>query len=141
MSIIADRGLFVRLLVQSGKFASADAEAFADAMDAATREPATKDDIIALRADLAAVRNELKADIADLRSELKADTADLRSELRAETTSLRAEISLLSQRMDAMEKRLDTRIDALGDRLMVRIGGLMIALSGALFAALRLSMP
>ena len=130
MSIIADRGLFVRLLVQSGKFASADAEAFADAMDAATRAPATKDDVIALRAELSGFRNELKADIAELRAEL-----------RAETTSLRADISLLSQSVDAMEKRLDTRIDALGDRLMVRIGGLMIALTGALFAALRLSMP
>ena len=123
MSIIADRGLFVRLLVQSGKFASADAEAFADAMDAATREPTTK------------------ADLIDVRNELKAEVAGLRSELRAEMASVRSEITLLSQRMDAMEKRLDTRIDALGDRLMVRIGGLMIALTGALFAALRLSMP
>jgi hypothetical protein len=112
MSIIADRGLFVRLLVQSGKFASADAEAFADATDAATREPASK-------ADLMEARNELKAEMAALRSGL----------------------ALLAQRVDAQGARLDGCIDALGDKLMVRHGGLMIALSGALFAALRLTQP
>jgi predicted dinucleotide-binding enzyme len=130
MSIIADRGLFVRLLVQSGKFGSADAEAFADAMDAATREPATKDDVAALRAEMGVMRAELKAEIAALRAETKQDIA-----------ALRAEVVVLGQRMDAMEKRLDARIDALGDRIMVRLGGLMIAMTGILFAALRLSLP
>ena len=94
MTIIAERGLFVRLLVASGKFDSGGAESLADALDAATREPATK-------ADLSEVRNELKA-----------------------------EITLLSQRIDAM-----------GDRLLVRLSGLMIAVAGLLFAALRLTMP
>lgn len=141
MSIIADRGLFVRLLVQSGKFGSADAEAFADAMDAATREPATKEDIGAVRSDMAEMRAELKAEIAALRTETKQEIASLRTETKQDNVSLRAEILLLSQRMDAMEKRLDARIDALGDRLMVRLGGLMVVMTGVLFAALRLSLP
>ena len=101
MTIIADRGLFVRLLVASGKFQAGDAEAFAEALDAASKDPATK-------ADLAEVRTE---------------------------------IALLSQRVDALGVRLDGRIDAVGDRLFVRLGGLMIALLGALFAALRLTQP
>jgi hypothetical protein len=101
VTIIADRGLFVRLLVASGKFQPGDAEAFADALDAASKDPATK-------ADLAEVRTE---------------------------------IALLSQRVDALGSRLDGRIDAMGDRLFVRLGGLMAALIGALFAALRLTQP
>ena len=51
MSIIADRGLFVRLLVQSGRFDAPGAESFADAMDAATLQPATKADVSELRTD------------------------------------------------------------------------------------------
>ncbi len=101
MTIIADRGLFVRLLVQSGKFAAGEAESFADALDAASKDPATK-------ADLAEVRTD---------------------------------IALLSQRIDGAVQRLDARIDTMGDRLFVRLGGLMLALTGALFAALRLTQP
>ena len=37
MTIITERGLFIRLPVQSGNFASPDAEARADALDAATK--------------------------------------------------------------------------------------------------------
>ena len=101
MTIIADRGLFVRLLVASGKFQPGDAEAFADALDAASKDPATK-------ADLAEVPTE---------------------------------IALLSQRVDAPGARLDDRIDTTGDRLFLRLGGLMFALLGAQFAALRLTQP
>lgn len=65
MTIIAERGLFVRLLVQSGKFDTGGAELLADALDAATREPAT-------RVDLSEVRAELKADIALLSQRIDA---------------------------------------------------------------------
>jgi gamma-glutamyl:cysteine ligase YbdK (ATP-grasp superfamily) len=74
MTIIAERGLFVRLLVQSGKFESSAAEALVDALDAATREPATK-------ADLQELRAELKSDIQELRAELKLNVLDLRKDL------------------------------------------------------------
>ena len=94
MTITADRGLFVRLLVQSGKFAAGEAESFADALDAASKDPATKPDLA-----------EVSAEIAPL------------------------------------GQRLDARIDTMGDRLFVRLGGLMLALTGAHFAALRLTQP
>ena len=61
MSIIADRGLFVRLLVQSGRFDAPVAESFADAMDAATREPATKVDINDLRTEFVLLNQRLDA--------------------------------------------------------------------------------
>lgn len=76
MTIIAERGLFVRLLVQSGKFESAAAEALVDALDASTREPATK-------ADLHELRAELKSDIQELRAELKLNVLDLRKDLNS----------------------------------------------------------
>lgn len=82
MTIIAERGLFVPLLAASGKFEAGDA------LDAATREPATK-------ADLSEVRNELKADMALLRSD----------------------IGLLSQRVDAQGVRIDAMGDRLLVRL------------------------
>lgn len=76
MTIIAERGLFVRLLVQSGKFAPPDAETLADALDAATREPATK-------ADLQLVENRLSQDIALLRGEVNALRVDVLLRLEA----------------------------------------------------------
>jgi hypothetical protein len=121
MSIIADRGLFVRLLVQSGRFDTPGAESFADAVDAATREPATKDDVTTLRNEIAALRTDLKADDTGVRAELK------------------AAVQLLYQRLDALEKRLDARFDSQADKLIVRLGALGLALAGLLFAALRLT--
>jgi hypothetical protein len=121
MTIIAERGLFVRLLVQSGKFETSAAEALVDALDAATREPATKGDLNATEAAV------------------KAEVVLLRSDLTVSERNLKTEIALLSQRMDLMEKRLDARIASVLDKLVVRLGGLMIALIGLLFAALRLT--
>jgi uncharacterized protein YceH (UPF0502 family) len=59
MTIVADRGLFVRLLVQSGKFEHAQAEALVDAIDATTKEPATK-------AELDVAVTEMRGDIKRL---------------------------------------------------------------------------
>jgi len=112
MTIIAERGPFVRLPVQSGKVATPDGEALADALDAATREPATK-------AELLEAKAELKADIAEVR----------------------ADIGLLRQRIDQTERNLDAKIDANNDKLTVRLGGIGLALPGALFAALRFTTP
>jgi uncharacterized protein YceH (UPF0502 family) len=135
VTIIADRGLFVRLLVQSGRFEQPAAEAFADALDAAAKEPAT-------RADLTEAAAELRAEVAAVRSEVAAvrsEVAAARSDLRSEIAAVRSEVALQAQRMDAMEKRLDGRIDSVADKLLVRLGALIIAASGALFAALRLT--
>ncbi len=52
MTIVADRGLFVRLLVQSGRFELARAEALVDTIDATTKEPATKADLDVAIAEL-----------------------------------------------------------------------------------------
>jgi hypothetical protein len=106
MTIIADRGLFVRLLVQSGKFEQGHAEALADSLDSAAKDPATRLDVL----------------------EVKTDIALLRTELAQQRTELKGDIALAAQ-----------RAEALNDRLLVRLGGLMIALVGLLFAALRVT--
>jgi uncharacterized protein YdcH (DUF465 family) len=106
VTIIADRGLFVRLLMQSGKFERPDAEALADAVDAATRQPASSEEVQTLRAELLAVKSD---------------------------------VALILQRMDFQDKRTDERLEALQNKLLVRLGGLMIAVAGLLFAALRLT--
>jgi tRNA U34 5-carboxymethylaminomethyl modifying GTPase MnmE/TrmE len=125
VTIIAERGLFVRLLVQSGRFEQSQAEALADSLDAATREPATK-------ADLAALGAELRAELAEFRAELRAEITQLRAEMRAEIGQLRTE-------MRGGDTLLSQHIAAQTDRVFVRLGGLMIALIGLLFAALRLT--
>jgi len=117
MTIIADRGLFVRLLVQSGKFEQGHAEALADSLDSAAKDPATKLDVLEVKTDVALLRNE----VAQLRTELKGDIAQLRTELKGE-------IAVVAQRAEALH-----------DKTLVRLGGLMIALVGLLFAALRLT--
>ena len=102
MSIIAERGLFVRLLVQSGKFESAAAEALVDAIDAATREPATKGDL----------------------DELRADTRVL--QLRLDEFEKRVNI-----RFDAMDRRFDTVVEKLFVRMIgvgIAVAGLIVAL-------------
>ena len=59
MTVIADRGLFIRVPTASGKVQSGEAEALADAMDAATRNPDTKADASEVRTELAAVRADI----------------------------------------------------------------------------------
>ena len=125
MSIIAERGLFVRLLVQSGKFESAAAEALVDALDSTTREPATK-------ADLQELRAELKSDIQELRAELKSDIQELRAELKGDIQELRAELKL-----NVLDLRKD--LNSVADKLVIRLGGLMFVMLGLFFAALRLT--
>jgi hypothetical protein len=110
VTIIAERGLFVRLLVQSGKFEQSQAEALADSLDAATREPATKGDLTEVRGDISELRAELRGEIAQLRTEMRSGDALLAQQMAAQT-----------------------------DKILVRLGGLMIALIGMLFAALRLT--
>lgn len=130
MTLIADRGLFVRLLVSSGKFEAEAAGAFADALDAAAREPATKADLTEVRTEIAAVKTE----VALLSQRVDALGTRLDGRIDAQGAQMEG-------RIDALGVRLDGRIDALGDKLLLRLGGLMIALTGALFAALRLTQP
>lgn len=113
MTIIADRGLFVRPLVQSGKFEQSSA----DSLDSASKDPATKLDVLEVKSEISL----LKVEIAAFRNETKAEFAALRGEMRAGD-------NLLAQ-------KTETEIN----KLLVRLGGLMIALCGLLFAALRLT--
>ena len=57
------------------------------------QQPATKQDISALKKDVAELRSETKKDIAASRSETKKDIAGLRSETKKEFTGLRKEIN------------------------------------------------
>jgi hypothetical protein len=124
VTIIADRGLFVRLLMQSGKFEQSQAEALADSLDSAAKDPATKIDVLEVKTEVALLRAELTA----LRNEARADNAAMRNEMKAGD-------ALLSQRMDSFQQALDAQTN----KLLVRLGGLIIAVAGLLFAALRLT--
>jgi septal ring factor EnvC (AmiA/AmiB activator) len=77
-----------------------------------------KDDIAAVRTDLAATRTELKADIAAVRTELaatrtelKADIAVVRTELAATRTELKADIGRLDDRVYALAAGLRPTLD------------------------------
>lgn len=149
MTIIAERGLVVRLPVQSGKFETASAEALADALDAATRESATRADLMEVRGDLkadiadgraelTATRNELKVELGALRADSKAEAAALRTEMKAEIATLRSEIKLeiAGLRTEIAELRKD--MQAQSDKLVIKLGSLIVVLFGLAFAAMRL---
>jgi septal ring factor EnvC (AmiA/AmiB activator) len=77
-----------------------------------------KDDIAAVRTDLAATRTELKADIAAVRTELaatrtelKADIAVVRTELAATRTELKADVGRLDDRVYALAAGLRPTLD------------------------------
>jgi uncharacterized protein involved in exopolysaccharide biosynthesis len=110
------------------KQAGDTAEALADAMSGA--ELATKADLGAVRADLAAVKTELKAEIAALRAELKGDIAALRAELKADISALRAEL-----KGDIAALKAD--IELLRRDLTIRLGSMIVVAVGILLAAIR----
>jgi hypothetical protein len=77
MAAVTDRLTLTRAFEGAG-LKSGDAERIAtEIYDAIHDNVATKADIAALAADIAALRTELKGDIAALRTEFKADIATL----------------------------------------------------------------
>jgi archaellum component FlaC len=101
--------------------------ALRDTHDADLAQIATKEDIAALRSEIAAVRSELRAEIAALRSEVSAEIAALRSELRAEIAALRLEVS-------ADIRMVRSEMEMLRRDLTIRLGGMIVVLTGFLAA-------
>lgn len=126
MGVIPDRSDFVRRLTQGGVYTDAQASVLADALDATVGQPASKIDLLEVRADLKEeigdLRTELKSDIANLRSELKGDISDLRAETRKEVGDLRTEVRVLA-----------ARVERLADRTLIRVSAVMIVLLTAFF--------
>jgi septal ring factor EnvC (AmiA/AmiB activator) len=83
-----------------------------------------KDDIAAVRTDLAATRTELKADIAAVRTELKADIAAVRTELAATRTELKADIAVVRTELAATRTELKADVGRLDDRVYALAAGL-----------------
>ena len=117
MSIIEERGLFVRLPVQSGTFESSAAAALMDALDATTREPAMR---------------------AGLQERWSATKADL-DELRAGTTLVQLRVDEFEKRVNIRFDAVDKRFDAVVEKLFVRMIGAGIAVAGLTAAAPRLT--
>ena len=77
------------------------------------------------KADLRIAVGELRGETAALEKALRSEIAAVEASLRAEIASLRAEMK--------------NDILALENRLMHKMGGLMVALTGLLFVALKLA--
>ena len=73
-----------------------------------------------------------KADLRIAVGELRGETSALEKALRVEIATLRAE-------MTALRAEMKNDILALENRLMHKMGGLMVALTGLLFVALKLA--
>jgi len=117
MGVIPDRSDFVRRLTQGGVYTDAQASVLADALDATVGQPASKIDLLEMRA-------ELKQDIAELRAETRQDIAELRAETRKETGDLRLEVRVLAE-----------RVERLADRTLIRVSAVMLVLLTAFFGA------
>ena len=108
---------YARRLKAAG-FSEAQAEALADAnRELLMSDLATKDDIAALRGDLAAMEQRQRNDMLGVDQKLAAMDQRLRVD------------------MASMEQRLEARIEALGLRLTIRLGVMMgtaVAILGAI---------
>ncbi len=97
------------MLVQSGKFEHAQAEALVDTIDATTKEPATRADLEELRGEIALLGQRLEL----------TDKTD-------------------NQRFDALEKSMAHRFESQTSQITLRVLGVGVALLGAAVAAFRL---
>jgi hypothetical protein len=94
----------------------------------------------ALRGGLAQTHTELKAEITaqveSLRAELRSDITAIDATLRGEMASVRSVLASEIGRLDTRIERLDAKVVLTGHRLLTQLGGLMVVLTGVLFAAL-----
>jgi F0F1-type ATP synthase membrane subunit b/b' len=160
MTLIQNRGAFLRRLTAGGSFTESQAEVLADALEGELGQPATKGDLGEVRAEvsefraeakgeIAKLRAEMKGDMAELRAELKGDMAELRAELKGDIAELRAEtkgeIGTLRAEMRAEIKglgaTLSERMDRIADRTLIRVTVAMAGLFGLAIAVLRLTGP
>jgi 3-oxoacyl-ACP reductase-like protein len=93
-----------------------------------------------LRGGLAQTHTELKAEITaqveSLRAELRSDITAIDGALRGEIASVRTVLANEIGRLDTRIERLDAKVVLTGHRLLTQLGGLMVVLTGVLFAAL-----
>lgn len=71
----------------------------------------------------------------------KADVAAVKvdvAEVRAEVAQLRGEVNSRFAKIDARFAEMDAKMARMENRITLKLGALFIAISGALFAALRL---
>jgi len=160
MTLIQNRGAFLRRLTAGGSFSESQALVLADALEGELGQPATKGDLAEVRAEvsefraeakgeIAKLRAEMKGDMAELRAELKGDMAELRAELKGDIAELRAEtkgeIGTLRAEMRAEIKglgaALSERMDRIADRTLIRVTVAMAGLFGLAIAVLRLTGP
>jgi hypothetical protein len=66
----------------------------------------------------------------------KADVQASEAALRSEIVSVRSVIAAETARLDTRIERLDAKVVLTGHRLLTQLGGLMVVLTGVLFAAL-----
>jgi len=92
MTLIQNRGAFLRRLTAGGSFSESQALVLADALEGELGQPATKGDLAEVRAEVSEFRAEAKGEIAKLRAEMKGDMAELRAEMKGDMAELRAEL-------------------------------------------------
>jgi hypothetical protein len=66
----------------------------------------------------------------------KADVQASEAALRSEIVSVRSVLAAETARLDTRIERLDAKVVLTGHRLLTQLGGLMVVLTGVLFAAL-----
>ena len=103
-----------------------------------TAELATKADVAR---EVGLLRTETRAEFAAVRAEMAAEFAAVRAEMVAEFAAVRAETKADFAREIAGVKvdiaKLDTKMEVLHRTMLIQLGGLMVACSSALFAALK----
>lgn len=82
-----------------------------------------------------------KADVADTRAaiaEVKVDVAEVRAEVARVESRLEKRLADFRGEVNSRFAEMDAKMARMENRITLRLGALFIAISGALFAALRL---
>lgn len=82
-----------------------------------------------------------KADIVDLRSDVKAEISELRSDVKAEISELRSNIVKLDAQMAVNMSETSSQILGMKLEFTRWIIGMFFAITGVMFALLRLMLP
>ena len=109
--------------------------------EAKTEFDKVKDEIRGVQASSKTEFDKVKDEIRDVRDEIKdvrTEIKDVRAESKAEFDKVRAEIKDLKVRMEQFETRIENKMEAREQRIINRLGGLMIALTGLVVAAVKI---
>ena len=129
-------GAFDTLATAEALKAAGMEDAHAKAIAGAMRDAITES--VATKADISRLEGKVEADIARLESKVEADIARLESKIETDVTRLEGKIGADTARIEARITQLESKIEAATANTKVQVMLFMVAVGGAIVAAVKL---